>query len=276
MDADADAGLFGPGSITWKVHAEPVLWVGGVRALYLQALHPLAMAGVAQFSSFRDDPWGRLRRTADYVGVLTYGTTAEAHTAVAHVNRAHRGLRGIEPESGQSFEVSDPDLLVWVHCCQVDSFLSATRRAGLPLRPGEADAYVAEQVRAAQLVGVPTAMIPASTADLRRYFDRVRPQLRSTAAAREAAQFILFPPMGLAVQVLTPARVAWTGVATLAYASLPRWARRMYGRSGLPASPVVDVGATMSVRALAGMTRFVPRRLREGPHLRLARERVGV
>lgn len=275
MQADADPGVFGPDSVTWRVHADPVLWIGGVRALYLQALHPLVMAGVAQHSRFRDDPWGRLKRTADFVGVLTYGSTEQARAAVAHVNRAHRGRRGIEPESGQSYEVSDPELLAWVHCCQVDSFLSATRRAGVALGRAEQDAYVAEQVRAATLVGVPARLVPSSTAALERYFDALRPQLTCTAEARRAARFILLPPMSVAAQVLTPARLAWTGVATLAYATLPRWARQLYGRTGLPASPAVDAGAALGVRAVAGLTRLLPHSVRDGPHLRAARERVG-
>jgi uncharacterized protein (DUF2236 family) len=274
-DRDADAGLFGPTSVTWAVHAEPVLWLGGLRALFLQALHPLAMAGVAQHSDFRSDPWGRLRRTADYVGTLTFGTTAEARAAVARVNRAHRGLHGVEPETGLHYRVADPELLLWIHCCQVDSFLSATRRAGLRLDDDQADTYVAEQVRAAELVGVRRGAVPSSVASLDDYFARLRPQLRCTAEARRAANFILFPPMAVAVQVLTPARAGWTGLAGLAFASLPGWARRMYGRFGLPPSPLVDLGASVGARGVSGALRLLPRAWRDGPHLRAARARIG-
>ena len=185
--ARVDVGLFGPGSVTWRVQAEPILWVGGIRALFLQALHPLAMAGVAQHSSFQDDPWGRLRRTAEFVGVVTYGTTEEAQAAGEMVKRAHRGLQGIEPESGERYVVSDARLLLWVHCCQVDSFLSTVRRAGLGLTDEEADQYVAEQVAAAVLVGIPRQLVPASVEDLAAYFDRIQPELRATAAARDGA-----------------------------------------------------------------------------------------
>src|SRR4051794_24159805 len=98
--AAPDAGLFGPDSVTWRVHADPVMALGGLRALLLQAVHPLAMAGVAAHSSFRDDPWGRFLRTAEYVGVVTYGTVAEAERAAARIRGLHRRVSGIEPESG--------------------------------------------------------------------------------------------------------------------------------------------------------------------------------
>lgn len=267
----ADAGLFGPDSVTWRVHAEPSLWIGGLRALFLQALHPLAMAGVAQHSVFENDWWGRLYRTGEYVGITTYGTTQEAYDIAAHVRRAHRGLKGVEPESGEKYVVGDPKLLLWVHCGQVDSFLTSTRRAGLDLSQPEADTYVAEQTAAAELVGIPLPMIPRTTAELTAYFDDVRPQLRATEAARRGACRLLVPPMPRRVVALTPARPAWALLAALGFSTLPGWARRMYG---LPGLPLTDVGATVSSRALALAARTLPESVRVGPHLRAARERL--
>lgn len=269
--AVADAGLFGPDSVTWRVHAEPSLWIGGLRALFLQALHPLAMAGVAQHSVFENDWWGRLYRTGEYVGITTYGTTQEAHDIAAHVRGAHRGLKGIEPESGERYVVGDPKLLLWVHCGQIDSFLTSTRRAGLVLTDAEADAYVAEQTAAAVLVGVPLRMIPRSTAELAEYFVLVRPELRATEAARRGARRLLVPPMPRRVAALTPARPAWALLAALGFSTLPGWARRMYG---LPGLPLTDLGATVTSRALSIAARNLPESLREGPHLRAARERL--
>ena len=266
-----DVGLFGPGSVTWRVQAEPILWVGGIRALFLQALHPLAMAGVAQHSSFRDDTWGRLRRTAEFVGVVTYGTTAEAVAAGEMVRRAHRGLRGVEPESGDRYVVSDPRLLLWVHCCQVECFLTTVQRAGLGLTAGESDRYVAEQVAAAEVVGIPRRIVPSSVADLTAYFEDVRPQLRSTEAARTAARFLLRPPMPARIATLTPARPAWALLAALAFASLPRWARRMYG---LPAIAPTDLAIGLSCRVLASALNTLPATWRTGPHRRAALERL--
>jgi len=129
-----DPGLYGPHSVTWRVHADPSMALSGLRALLLQALHPLAMSGVAQHSDFRQDPWGRLFRTADYVGVTTYGSTEQARRAGAKVRGIHRKLAGIEPETGTAYRVDDPELLRWVHCVEVESFLSTAVRCGCGCR----------------------------------------------------------------------------------------------------------------------------------------------
>jgi uncharacterized protein (DUF2236 family) len=255
-----DLGLFGPESVTWRLHAEPVLWLGGIRALYLQALHPEAMALLHQYSVFRDDPWGRLRRTAQYVGVTTYGTHEDAARAAARVSAVHRRL-GLDV----------PHLLRWVHCCEVDSFLAAAQRSGMRLRAGEADRYVAEQVRTGRLVGVPEEGTPRSVAELAAYFETARPALACTPPARSAARYIVFPPMPWRAQLLTPARPAWTVLAAEAFALLPRWARRMYA---LPGLPTTDLTATALARTLRTAIHLLPARLREGPHYRDARARL--
>ncbi|MGO1054230.1 oxygenase MpaB family protein [Crossiella sp. CA198] len=266
-----ETGLFGPDSVTWRVHSDPVLFLGGLRALFLQALHPLAMAGVAQHSQFQADPWGRLIRTAEYVGTVTYGSLSQAQAIGAVVRRAHRGLTGVEPETGQAYRVTDPELLLWVHNCEVDSFLDTARRSGMRLRAAEADAYLAEQVRAARLVGVPEAMVPDSVAALADYFARMRPVIRCTAAARRTARFLLFPPMPTPVQLFTPARPAWAALAALSYSLLPDWARRGYGLTGLPGT---ELTATALARSLRLVLLALPTSLRQGPHYRAAQARI--
>jgi uncharacterized protein (DUF2236 family) len=264
-----DPGLFGPESITWRIHADPVMGVGGLRALHLQALHPLAMAGVAQHSDFRADPWGRLLRTVGYVTTVSFGTTAQVERAAARVRGIHRPLHGVEPESGAPYRVDDPELLRWVHCCLADSFLTTYRRAGGPLTDAEADRYVAEQVRAAALVGLDPGCVPEDVAGLAAYFDAMRPHLRATREARRAARFVLLPPMPN--RRLALAKPLWTGVAGTAFALLPRWARRLYGT---PATAAGDLAATAAVRALRASLLLVPAEVREGPPVRDARARV--
>lgn len=268
-----DPGLFGPGSVTWRLHADPLTAVAGIRALLLQALHPTAMAGVAQHSAFREDPWGRLFRTAEYVGAVTFGTTEDARRTAARVRGVHRRLGGgTDAATGREYRVDDPDLLLWVHCSLVDSFLSVCRRGGVPLSPQDADAYVAEQVRLAELVGVPAgAGVPSSAAGLADYFAAMRPRLTATPEARSAARFVLLPPMPTPVALATPARPAWAGVAGLAFASLPGWARRLYR---LPGLPTTDLATTAGLRALRVSLLALPTSLREGPHLRDARARL--
>jgi len=266
----ADEGIYGPDSVTWRVHADPAMVLGGLRALMLQALHPLAMAAVAQHSNFRDDPWGRLRRTAEYVATLTYGTTAEAERAAARVRALHSRLSGVEPETGTPYRVDDPALLLWVHCAEIDSFLAAYVRCGGRLRRGEADQYVTEQVRAATLIGVEALDCPTSVGDLRAYFQTVRPQLRATAAARKALRFLLFLPTPL------PARPAWMALASTAFGLLPMWARVRYGMPGLlTAHPCAAPAATVGARSLRTLAILVPDHVRVSPARRRAEERIG-
>jgi len=270
--AAGDAGLFGPGSVTWRIHGDPAMVFGGLRALLLQALHPLAMAGVDQHSNFAADPWGRLTRTAEYVGTVTYGTTDEARRAGRIVQAVHRRLGGVEPESGLAYRVADPHLVLWVHCAEVDSFLHAYRRCGGTLGAGEADAYLAEQVAAAELVGVAAADVPDSEAALRDYFAWIRPELRATAAAQEALRFVLTVPLPRPV---TAAQPAWLWLAALAFRQLPRWARRLYGLPGLALSlPGSGVHAELAGRSLSTAVRMVPAGIRESPARRAADARI--
>ncbi|HEV7826532.1 MAG TPA: oxygenase MpaB family protein [Mycobacteriales bacterium] len=271
----SDLGLYGPDSVTWRIHADPAMGPGGLRALLLQALHPRAMAGVAAHSEFRDDPWGRLFRTADYVAATTYGTTEEAARAAARVRGIHRRGRFRDPSTGETSRLDDPELLLWVHCAEVDSLLSTARRAGLRLTDAEADSYVGEQVRAARLVGLdPDADgVPTTVGELADYFTAVRPDLRLTPAAIEAGRFLAVPPMPWRVRLTTPAVPAWVALVALAFALLPPWARQLYAVPVLPGS---DLAATAAARALRAAMLTVPPSLRDGPRLTEAKARAAV
>ncbi|MFF0433974.1 oxygenase MpaB family protein [Streptomyces sp. NPDC004327] len=257
---DPDPGLFGPGSVTWQLHADPVMWIGGVRALYLQALHPVAVRGVMINSDFRRDAWGRLMRTASFVGTLTYGTTEAAEAAGARVRKIHR-LLGVD----------DPELLLWVHCAEIDSYLHVVRRSGIPLTDAQADRYVDEQRTSARLVGLDPGAVPGSTSALDRYFEDIRPRLAAGDDARTVDDFLRRPPVAPA---LRPAReVLWRRVAALAYDSLPPYAHELYGR---PAPPPGTV--TRRLTATANLLRCVPDRLRwrlPPRHVLRAMDRLG-
>jgi uncharacterized protein (DUF2236 family) len=265
-------GFFGPDSVTWRVHADPSFSVGGLRALLLQALHPVAMDGVARFSvGLQEEPWPRLVRTATYVDTLTFGTRSEAARAVARVRAIHRRLSATEETTGREYRVDDPDLLLWVHCCEVDSLLSVARRAGVPLTDADADRYVAEQVTAASLIGVPAADAPASVAGLEAYFARLRPSLAVTPAARDAYRLIMLPPMPTWVRYLTPAQPAWGGLAALAVALLPPWARRMYS---LPGLGLTDAAAGAALKAFRQTLLRLPLRAQRSPIVWAGYDRV--
>jgi uncharacterized protein (DUF2236 family) len=265
-------GFFGPDSVTWRVHSDPSFSVGGLRALLLQALHPVAMDGVARFSGgFKEEPWPRLIRTATYVDTLTFGTRTEAVEAVARVRSIHKRLSATEETTGRTYRVDDPDLLLWVHCCEVDSLLSAARRGGLPLTDEDADRYVAEQVTAAELIGVPASDVPDSVEGLAAYFEEMRPTLAVTPAARDAYRLITLPPMPTWVRYLTPAQPAWGGLAVLAVALLPRWARQLYSWPGLG---LTDVAATAALKGFRQTMLRLPQRARRSPIVWSGYERV--
>ncbi|WP_199510473.1 oxygenase MpaB family protein [Nucisporomicrobium flavum] len=285
MDSAADLGLFGPGSVTWKVHEEPILLLGGLRSLYLQALHPRAVAGVAQNSAYRADPWGRLARTSAYVGTVIYGSTAEVERAASRIRRLHARMTATDPRTGDSFRIDEPELLRWVHVAEVESFLTTARRAGLALTDDEVDRYYTEQVRAAELMGLDPATVPATAAEVADYYERMRPQLRMTRDGAETALFLTVPPvpqswgsvplrLGL---TLGPTRWAYFGVAGTAVALLPPWARKMYGGLGWPTT---DVSADLSVRGMRLLMKAAlaaaPERYRSAPMRREALHRAGL
>jgi uncharacterized protein (DUF2236 family) len=205
------------------------------------------------------------------VDTLTFGTRTEAVRAAARVRGIHRRLSGVEETTGRAYRVDDPDLLLWVHCCEVDSLLGVARRAGVPLSDADADRYVAEQVTAAELVGISPDDVPASVAALEAFFVDVRPALAVTPAARDAYRLIVLPPMPTWVRYLTPAQPAWGGLASLAVTLLPPWARRMYS---LPGLGLTDAAATAGVKAFRQTMLRLPQRARRSPIVWGGYERV--
>jgi uncharacterized protein (DUF2236 family) len=265
-----DLGLFGPDSVSWRIHCEPILLVAGLRSLYLQALHPRAVAAVVQNSDYRSDPWGRLVRTSKYVATTVYGTTADAEAAGRRVRALHARLRATDPRTGAEFRLDEPDLLRWVHVAEVESFVTIARRAGIPLTGADIDAYYTEQRRGAALVGLDPASVPGTAAEIADYYRRVRPELGMSKAAAETFVFLSAPPLPWKLG-LTPVRLAYFGLAATAFGLLPPWARRMYGALGLPTG---DLSAHLSVRGLQLLVGALPRRFRSGPIHRGALERA--
>jgi uncharacterized protein (DUF2236 family) len=249
-----DFGLFGPTSVTWRVHLEPVLWVAGFRALYLQALHPQVIRATAQNSALfdRGQAWQRFQRTVDFVAIRTFGTTEEVARVGGRVRRMHARLRGYDPDTGVQFRIDDPELLLWVHCGEIDSYVEVARRAGILTSTAEADAYVGESRRAAQVVGLSADDAPASTAELADYFARIRPKLYACPEAVQGLAGSLNPPLS---RRLRPLKLAVPPLVALSFAVLPPWARRLYGAPGLPTT---DPVATLALRALRRATTVLP------------------
>jgi uncharacterized protein (DUF2236 family) len=238
-------GLFGPGSVAWRVHGDVTsMMVGGIAGLLLQMLHPAVLAGVWDHSNFRADMQGRLRRTARFIALTTYGGRDEAEAVIARVRGIHSQVRGTLPD-GMPYEANDPSLLAWVHVTETTSFLNAWRRYAEPGMAGaDQDRYFAEMAQVGAALGADPA--PRNRAETRRVIEAMRPQMRSDARTREVARLVLTqkPPNRMAepLQALT----LQAGVDLL-----PGWARELHGLpSPVLSRPLVRAGTLGIARTL--------------------------
>jgi uncharacterized protein (DUF2236 family) len=217
-----------------RVHGDSSMFIGGISALLMQSLHPLAMAAVAGHSGYRGDPWGRLQRTSYFLAVTTFGRASDAREAIGRVRAIHRRVTGTAPD-GRAYAASDPHLLTWVHIAEADSFLRAHARFGArPLDQAGRDGYLADIARIGAELGVPDP--PRTEAELARTISQYRAELAGTPQAREAARFLLLnPPLPLV------ARGPYGVLAAAAVSLLPGWARRPLLLPRLPVTEAVVV-----------------------------------
>lgn len=241
----------------WRVQADAAMFVAGIRALLLQSLHPLAMAGVAGHSGYKGDPWGRLQRTSTFLATTTFGTIEDAEALIARVRGIHEGVRGKAPD-GRPYAASDPHLLKWVHIAEADSFLQAHQRyAVTPLTPAEADRYVAQSCVVATRLGVIDP--PTTVSELDAAIASYRPELEGTPAARDAARFLLLhPPLPWG------ARPGYGALAGAAVALLPLWARQ---HLALPHLPLAERAIALPIGGAAtSVIRWALNHPREAQH----------
>lgn len=243
---------FPRGSVIRRVHGDASMWVGGLRALLLQSLHPLTMAGVAGHSGYRGDPWGRLERTSTFIAMTTFGAGDDAQAMIDHIRSIHERVRGKAPD-GRHYRASDPHLLTWVHIAEADSFLAAHQRYGLrPLDAAGADAYLAQTARVAVALGA--TEVPTTVAELADAFERYRPELECTDAARDTAHFLLKePPLPWA------ARAPYALIAAGAVELLPAWARAELGVGGRLTHAIGGPGGALATKAVRwGLSAALP------------------
>ncbi|SDM40349.1 Uncharacterized conserved protein, DUF2236 family [Allokutzneria albata] len=247
IDTTPGPRWFAEDSAIRRVHSDASMFVGGLRALLLQSLHPLAMAAVAGHSGYRSDPWGRLQRTSTFLAMTTFGTAQHAEEAIAHVRAVHERIRGTAPD-GRPYQAGDPHLLGWVHAAEIDSFLRCYQRYGpKPLNGAECDAYVTDTARIAEGLGVLGP--PRSRAELNAVLDAYRPELRGTAQARDTARFLLFkPPLPLL------ARAPYAALASAAVAALPPWTRWPLRLPYFP--PVERTAVQLAGHGIVGLLRW--------------------
>ncbi len=230
-------GLFEPDGVSHRVHCDPVVGLAAMRAILLAALHPAVSAAIDHHSEYRHRPWVIPVRFARYIAVCTFGTTAEALLAASRARAVHHRVKGV-CEDGDPYDAEDPDLLAWGHACLVASCLELATRAGLRLSGDEQDVYVREQARVAVLVGLEPPQVPQDRRELRALIRRSRPALRCTPAAQEALWAVVHDSTGPVP--FHPQAPAWAPVAGLAYATLPGWARRLYGIGDPPGPAGLD------------------------------------
>lgn len=239
--------LHRPDSVICRVHGDvTTMMIGGVTALLLQMLHPAALAGVWDHSSFRDDMLGRLRRTARFIAVTTYAERTDAIAAINHVKQVHGYVRGTLPD-GTTYSASDPELLAWVHLCEAIGFLDAWIAFGEPgMSSADQDAYFAEFALVANLVGA--SPVPTSRAEAEQLLWRFRPELHVDARTQEVARLVLTQPAPSPFLVPIQAMLMQAAVEIL-----PRWAKDMHDlRTPKIARPIV----TRSARSIAGTLRW--------------------
>lgn len=190
-----DDGWFGPSSAAWKIHSDSCLLMGGIAALLRQTLHPLAMAGVAEFSSYQEDPWGRLYRTSSFLADIVYGDSLTAQENIERVKKIHTKIKGRD-SYGREYEASDPRLLTYVHVTEIDGFLKSYENfGGGKLKRGEGDKYIEEMSKVAEALG--GANVPRNKKELRECLGSYRQELEYRELAKEAVSFLRNPPAGL-------------------------------------------------------------------------------
>ena len=210
--------LYPAGSPITRVHGDASMWIGGIRAVLLQTMHPAAMTAVAEHSGYRGDMWGRLARTSHFIAVTTFGTVDHATQTIEAVRRIHDTVTGTV-DDGTPYAASDPHLLLWVHVAEIDSFLRAHQEYGAhPLTPAECDEYVAQAADVARMLGVVDP--PTTRAGLDETLAAFRPGLRPTDHARKAVAFLIRHP-----DLPWSQRPAYWVLVAAAVAMMPGWTR---------------------------------------------------
>jgi uncharacterized protein (DUF2236 family) len=250
-----DIGLFGPESVSWQVHREVTVLFGGARALLMQAAHPLVIAGARRTGFYERNPWKRLQRTLQLTYSLTFGSAAEARAAADRINEVHRAVHGVDDVTGLPYDALDPDLLLWVHACLVDSALLFEQYTVGHLDGAGRQRFHEEQMLAAELVLLPRDRIPPTVPELRRYIDGVVESgiLRVTDSARAVAEMFIDPPAEAEWRPVLRAVSRW------AFGTLPPPLRDGYG---VRWNPVKELALRASLPSLRIVRPLLPLRYR--------------
>lgn len=267
MTRSPDAGLFGPGSMSWRVDGEVLVLAGGSCALLMQLAHPAVAAGVAQHSDFQDDPFARLRRTLAASYAVVFGNRARAERAISRMNAIHTTVSGTIPETGGAYSALDPALMLWVHATLVDTAIRVYDRFVAPLTDEEAEAYHAEAREIALRLRIPDASLPSTLRELRAEMERLigSGEVRVSPTARALAPAVLYPTR-------FPPRPIWDLAHLVSLSVLPPAIRDGYG---IRWSPRRERGVALLAAASRRALPLVPSALRRVPAARSAARRLG-
>ena len=285
MSPQRDLGYFGPDSVSWQVHREVTVLFGGARAVLMQAAHPLVIAGARATGFYGRNPWKRLQRTLVLTYTITFGTKAEAHAAADRINDVHSRISGLDPVTGLAYDALDPELLLYVHACLVDSALLFEEFTVGRLDDAGRQRFHEEQMLAAELVKIPREIVPPTVPALRAWMREVEDSgiLQVTDSARRVADLFIHPPAD------AEWRPVLRGVSRLAFATLPPVLREQYRirvGAGRRAAMAATFAATRALRPLLPKrVRFIApyqewmrreRGLEPGDEVAEARRRVGI
>ena len=264
--ADEAAGLFGPGSVSWRVDRELVVLAGGSCALLMQAAHPAVAAGVVEHSTYATDPLGRLLRTLESSFDVVFGSRSTAKAAIRRVNSIHRSVRGRMPGGTTAYSARDHEALLWVHATLVDTALRVYGRFVARLSEADEQAYHRESGRVAMMLGVPETLLPPTIGTLRAWMsDRIADDtIHVTPQARQIAATVLYP-------IPIVPRVAWDAAHLISLSTLPPSLRGQYG---IAWSPVRERGVDRIARVTRRTLPLLPSALRHAPPARAADRRV--
>ena len=254
-----DPGYFGPGSVSWHVHREAAVMLGGARALLMHAAHPLVVAGARQTQMYTRDPWARLERTLRLNYMVTFGTRSQADSTARHVNAVHADIHGVDSVTGRPYDALDPDLLLWVHACLVDTALLLERLVVGDLDPSGRQRFYEESMVQAELLALPRSALPPTVEELRDYIAGVISSgvLRRTDGSEAVGALIKDPPPE------TPQRRLWRLISFWSFGLLPDQIRGdVYSVAWNQAQELAlrsSLRAARYLRPLApGSLRFIP------------------
>jgi uncharacterized protein (DUF2236 family) len=266
LHTPARIGLFGPGSMAWRIDREVLILAGGTCALLMQLAHPAVAAGVEQHSDFRADPFARLRRTLTASFDVVFGSTARAERAIRRMNAIHGAVRGAVHESGASYFARDPRLLLWVQATLIDTAVRLYDAYISPLTDADAERYYAESALIAVRLGVPVESMPGSLAELRSWMGEMisSGEVAVTPTSRSLAPSVMYP-------TAVPPRFVWNAAHLISMSVMPAALRRQYG---IPWSKARERGMRRAATASRALLPWLPAPLRFVPQYRSALRRV--